>query len=295
VGAGAGHGAITRFLEGIGVPRSNAYRWEQEVRWLLEFGPSDLRRLSEERDKLYAQLQQACAGGEGAGAMSREQERRFMVTMAVLGNSDTEIATLLAAVGGRRLSHETVAATIREAAALARAAFARYFCGVGTVAAVDEMFLGKPPLLLAVEPTSLLISSLRLAPGRSGEDWKPVFLDMGELLRALADGGKGIAKAAAEAGVSLQADLFHLLGPGWSWLTSYQRTCERKARAEQEAEGAYQKALAMARRTKPGCRRASAVTRPARHTTTRWGSGVGSATCSRRCEAPSTTSRLKGS
>ena len=238
-----GHGAITRFLERLGVPRSSGYRWEKDLRWLMEFAPSDLRRLRAEREELYAQLQELCACGQRFGPMSREQERRFMVTMAVLGNSDEEIATLLGAVGGRRLSHETIAATIREAGALARAAFARYFCGVGTVAAVDEIFLGKEPLLLAVEPLSLLISGLRLAPGRSGEDWKPVFLEMGELLRALADGGKGIAKAASEAGVSLQADLFHLLRPGWNWLASYEKTCARKARAEQEAEGAYQEAL----------------------------------------------------
>ena len=245
-----GHGGITRFLERIGVARSSAYRWEQGARSLLEFGASDLRRLRAERDKLYAELQRLCACGQGFGPMSREQERRFIVTMAVLGNSDTEIATLLAAVGGRWLSHETIAATIREAGALARAAFARHFSGVGTVAAVDEIFLGKAPLLLAVEPLSLLISGLRLAPGRSGEDWKPVFLEMGELLRALADGGKGIAKAASEAGVSLQADLFHLLRPGWNWLTSYEKTCARKARAEQEAEAAYQKALGDAKKNK---------------------------------------------
>jgi len=245
-----GHGGITRFLERIGVARSSAYRWEQGVRRLLEFGASDLRRLRAERDKLYAELEGLCAGGQRFGPMSREQERRFILTMAVLGNSDTEIATLLAAVGGRWLSHETIAATIREAGALARAAFARHFSGVGTVAAVDEIFLGQAPLLLAVEPLSLLISGLRLAPGRSGEDWKPVFLEMGELLRALADGGKGIAKAASEAGVSLQADLFHLLRPGWNWLASYEKTCARKARAEQEAEGAYQKALGDAKKNK---------------------------------------------
>ena len=43
-------------LEQIGVPRSNAYRWELEMRWLLEFGPSELRRLEHERDRLSAEL-----------------------------------------------------------------------------------------------------------------------------------------------------------------------------------------------------------------------------------------------
>ena len=130
-----GYGEVTRYLARMGVARSSAYRWELRLRWLVEFGPTELRQLRRERDALYAQLHELLEGAGRVEGMSGAQERRFILHMAVLGNSDAEIAALLATVGGRRLSHETIRATINEAAALARVAFGRHFCGVGTIAA----------------------------------------------------------------------------------------------------------------------------------------------------------------
>lgn len=235
-----GHGEVTRYLESVGVPRSTAYRWELDLRWLMKFGPTDLRQLRRERDKLYAKLQRLLEANHCVEVLRREQERAFIVTMAVLGNSDAEIAALLETVGGRSLSHETIRATINEAAALARVAFARFFSGVGTIAAVDEIFLGKEPLLLAVGPVSLLISALRLSGGRTGEDWKPVFVEMSELVRGLADGGKGIAKAAGEAGIPIGADMWHLLRKPRAVVEGFWKTCESKMEAELEAERKYE-------------------------------------------------------
>lgn len=235
-----GYGEVTGYLASLGVARSSAYRWEQEMRWLVEFGPRQLRQLANERDALYAQLHRVLERGRCTEGMSRAQERRFILFMAVLGNSDAEIATLLEAVGGRRLSHETIRGIINEAAALARAAFARYFRGVGTVAAVDEIFLGKKPLLLAVEPTSLLISALRLTEARSAEDWKPVFEDLGDLEGCLADGGRGIGKAAAEAGVPLQRDMWHVVQPARGVVGRVWGRCEKLFEAEMAARQAYE-------------------------------------------------------
>ena len=40
-----GHGAVTPYLRRVGVARSTADRWDQELRWLLESGGAELRRL----------------------------------------------------------------------------------------------------------------------------------------------------------------------------------------------------------------------------------------------------------
>ena len=235
-----GYGEVTRYLARMGVARSSAYRWELRLRWLVEFGPTELRQLRRERDALYVQLRELLEGAGRVEGMSRAEERRFILHMAVLGNSDAEIAALLATVGGRRLSHETIRATINEAAALARVAFGRHFCGVGTVAAVDEIFLGNRPLLLAVEPTSLLISGLRLGEGRSAEDWRPVFESFADLRSCLADGGRGIGKAAGGAGVDLHRDMWHLLRPARAAVGPLWRRCEKAFEAEMEARQAYE-------------------------------------------------------
>ena len=235
-----GYGEVTRYLEAMGVPRSSAYRWELRLRWLLEFGPTELHELRKERDALYAQLRSLLDTQARVERMSREQERAFMLHMAVLGNSDAEIAAVLETVTGRRISHETVRKTINEAAALARVAFGRYFCDAGTVAAVDEIFLGKQPLLLAVEPVSLLILALRLADRRAAEDWKPVFEALGDLRQCLADGARGIGRAAADAGVPLQRDMFHFLRKPRAIVARLWARCEKLLDAELEAQEAYE-------------------------------------------------------
>jgi hypothetical protein len=232
-----GHGAVTPYLRRVGVPRSTAYRWDQEFRWLLEFGGAELRRLRSECERLSV----AAAGRANEVAtrttMSRERERALILEAAVSGTSDEDIVRLLARGLGRSLSHETVNAVIAEAGRRARAVFERYFAGAGRVGAADEIFLGRSPLLLVVEPLSLLISGLRLAEHCGAEDWGPVFARMEDLERCACDGGRGVNRAARDAGLDLQADLFHGLRDAEAWLGRFERTCEKRLAAEREALG----------------------------------------------------------
>lgn len=232
-----GHGWVTTYLRQVGVPRSTAYRWDQELRWLLEFGGAELRRLRAECERLSAVVAGRDTEAAAGTAMSREQERAFMVEAAVLGTSDGEIARLLSRATGRSLSHETVNAVIAEAGRRAREVFAQYFAGVGRVGAADEMFLGRAPVLLVVEPGSLLISGLRLAEGRGAVDWQPVFATMEALERCACDGGRGVNRAAKDAGLDVQGDLFHGLRDAEAWLGRFERTCEKRLAAVQEALG----------------------------------------------------------
>jgi len=237
-----GHGQVSRYLEQMGVPRSTAYRWEADLRCLIDFGPSQLRELRREHQKLRAELARLRQEPSGGRRMSGAQERAFILEAAVLGNSDQEVGAMLRAAGGRSLSHQTIYSIIEEAAAVARVVYARYFAGVGAVGAADEIFLGHSPLLLMVEPLSLLIGGLRLAARRTAKDWEPLFAQMADLEGCAADGGRAIGKAAGDAHVPVHADMFHLLRSARAWLASLQRSYEAKMRALAEAQQAFERA-----------------------------------------------------
>lgn len=212
-----GHGCVRPFLRSRGVAPASGYRWKKELDWLMEHGQRELRQLRGQLDKLSARLAERGAA-QAVPAMSAKAERRLILEAAVTGNSDGTIAALVAAGGGRHLSHETVNAEVAKTAAVARAAFERFFAGHGRVGAADEIFLGRGPALLLVEPRSLLISGARLAGGRTAEDWSPVVAAMQALELCASDAGAGVTKALDEGGVRRVADLFHLLGKAEAWL-----------------------------------------------------------------------------
>ena len=146
------------------MPRANAYRWEEQLRWWHESGQEELAALRRERAELLAEVACLRVGKSCVGvALSREAEWSLVVEAAVLGTSDEEIAALVRRAGGRSLTHQTIAEMLAAAAAVGRVAYERHFAGVGRVGAADEIFLGSDPLLLVVGPLSLLISGLRRA------------------------------------------------------------------------------------------------------------------------------------
>lgn len=229
-----GHGRITEALDFRGVARSSAYRWEREMRLLLEGGRAELGRLRRELARVQAALAERPAA-PAAAARDAQGERAVMVEAAVLGNSDGAIADLVFRAGGRRLSHETVRAEVAARAAVARVAFERYFEGVGTVGAADEIFLGHSLGLFVAEPTSLLISGARRASSRTAEDWKPVLEKLAALELGVSDAGAGVTAAIEARGVARGADLFHLEGKPRAWLTRREKAAEARWAAVEKA------------------------------------------------------------
>jgi len=236
-----GYGCVTAYLLSVGVPRPTAYRWEQRQRRLLEFGWEGVYQLKRELERMLVLASLQCVAG-GVHKLTRERERALILEAAVVGNSDTEVAQLLVCAGGRKLSHETVRATIEKAGEQARKVFERYFAGVGTVGAADEIFLGRSPLLLVVEPLSLLISALELSQTRTASDWKPVFGGMEHLLNLISDGASGLLGAGKEAGAQMQRDMFHGLRKATAYLGRLEHTCEKRLAAEHEALAKLEKA-----------------------------------------------------
>ena len=237
-----GHGCVSPYLRRAGVPRSTAYRWDQELHWLVEFGAPELRRLRAECARLTAEVARRGEEGTAEAAASRARQRALILEAAVLGTSDGEIVRLVSRAMGRSVSHGTVNAVIAEASRRAPEVFARHFAGVGCVGAADEIFLGRKPLLLMVEPGSLLVSGLRLTEGRTAAEWEPVFATMEDLERCACDGGRAVNCAAQEAGLDVQGDLFHGLRDAQAWLSRFERTCEKRLIAEDNARAALKAA-----------------------------------------------------
>ncbi|MFC1806183.1 hypothetical protein ACFL09_04295 [Planctomycetota bacterium] len=125
---------------------------------------------------------------------------------------------------------------------MARVVYELYFAGVGTVAAADEIYLGRSPLLLMVGPLSLLISGLRLAEKCTAEAWEPLLAHRGDLEGCGADGGRALGKAAADADVPLHADMVHLLRPARAALARLERTYGPKRDAVAKAAQAVETA-----------------------------------------------------
>jgi len=237
-----GHGWVTTYLRQVGVPRSTGYRWEGELRWLVESGAEELRRLRAECAGLRAEVSRRGEAAAVEAARSRVRELGVILEAAVLGTSDGEIVRLVWQATGRSLSHATVNAVIAEASRRAPEVFARYFAGVGCVGAADEIFLGRSPLLLVVEPRSLLLSGLRLAERCTAEDWKAVFATMADLHQCVCDGGSAVNAAAGAAGLGVAGDLFHGEREAVAWLGRFLAGCEKRLQAEANARAALEAA-----------------------------------------------------
>jgi hypothetical protein len=117
-------------------------------------------------------------------------------------------------------------------------------------AAADELFAGRKPILMAVEPDSLCWVTGRLAPRRDGATWAAEFRHFPALVQLTRDAGSGLESGLQQVNaerhaqgrppVADQGDHFHLLREGTRALRRWQG---QAARALERAEAA-QKELA---------------------------------------------------
>ena len=230
-----GYGPLCGYLRREGVPRSTAYGWKKPFQWLVLCGGMAMARLEREVRELRAHNQALRLASEREQADDRDGVRRFILEAAVRVNSESDIAWLVQVAFGKGLSHQTVHRQIKAAGAQARVAFEHHFEGQGKQGAADEIFLGQRPLLLVVHPRSLGITGLRLAEGRTAQDWEPVLAGMGELEYLTSDEARGLGKGAQEAGKRRGSDMFHLLRGGGAELARQERACYAKMEQEYEA------------------------------------------------------------
>jgi hypothetical protein len=213
-------------------------------------GPSR-QRLLEEIPRLRQENLQLWDELDAAVPFPAQARREFAVTAAAMGLSLDQIVALLAIVlsavatpPGRSTVHRWVqAAALVATRALKRLDDASR--GLVLVACLDEIFLNRRPVLVGVEPVSMVWFLGTLAKDCTGTTWAGRLGDWTELRAVLADAGTGLQAGIAqvrqqrhEAGqpeLENGLDVFHTIKEGTAVLASQFRRLETLwERAESE-------------------------------------------------------------
>jgi len=195
-------GAVTRRAHQSGSSRTTVYMHAQRVVQAVasaQAGGSSYDALGHENERLKAEnaaLRQAWAEAE---ALSEAKQRAFAGSGWAMGLSLSQIVTLLAIVlpWGAVPSRAMIGRWVQAAAAqagrllvvldLACQARVRVLC-------LDEIFLHRAPVLMAIEPHSMAWMAGQRGPDRSGERWREVLAHWPYLEHIIADGGQGLAR-----------------------------------------------------------------------------------------------------
>jgi hypothetical protein len=200
----------------LGISRSSAYaaaqgleevlngRLQASLRGQLQELRAQVLRLKEE-NVFQAQYIEFLEGGP-----SDEALESFVLESAVAPVSLRTIPVLLKRAFGVDRSHAWVKEIIDRCAVRARAVFQKVAPQrLSREAAVDEIFLGRTPLLTAVDLDSLALLAGRKAEHRDAATWKDLLQDMPQLQLAISDKARGIKAALQELKIPSADDVFH--------------------------------------------------------------------------------------
>jgi hypothetical protein len=162
-------------------------------------GGSGYEALWQENERLKAENEALWQAWSEAEDLSEAQQRNCAGSGCAMGFSLSQIVTLLAIVLplGAVPSRAMVGRWVQEAAAqagrllmvldLACQARVRVLC-------LDEIFLHRAPVLMAIEPHSMAWMAGQRGPDRSGERWGEVLTRWPCLEHVIADGGQGLER-----------------------------------------------------------------------------------------------------
>jgi hypothetical protein len=213
-------GGVTRRSEETGVSRTTIDKHAQRVGPAVgteAAGGMRSETLGAENHRLCAEneaLWEAWAEAEG---VPEATQRAFAATGSAMGLRLGQIVTLLAMVLSARSapSRATVGRWVAEASRQAGRLLQvldRLCQRWVLVRCLDEMFLHRVPILMAVEPPSMTWVTGQRGPDRSGESWCEVLRSWPGVARVVADAGTGLARgvklanAARTAGGETQED-----------------------------------------------------------------------------------------
>jgi hypothetical protein len=194
-------GAICRQVQQAGCSRQIAYRHAQQVQQAVavayEGRPTsadllqEVQQLREENRQLWQALEESID-------FPKAKQQRFVVTAAALGLSDRQIVTLLAVLQGacapsRATVGRWVLTWARQAGRLLQTLDGLCHTLVATLC-LDEIFCRRQPVLVGVEPHSLVCVLARRAADRSGLTWASVLRPWRQLRQVVCDAGSGLRK-----------------------------------------------------------------------------------------------------
>ena len=195
-------GAVTRRAQQSGYSRTAVYTHAQRVVQAVaseQAGGISYDALWQENERLKAENEALWQAWSEAEALSEAKQRNLAGSGCAMGLSLSQIVTLLAIVlpRGAMPSRAMVGRWVQAAAAqagrllvvldLACQARVRVLC-------LDEIFLHREPVLMAIEPNSMAWMAGQRGPDRSGESWCEVMTHWPCLEHVIADGGQGLER-----------------------------------------------------------------------------------------------------
>src|SRR5215510_1365463 len=195
-------GAVTRRAHQSGYSRTAVYMHAQRVVQAVaseQAGGISYDALWQENERLKAEnaaLWQAWAETE---ELSEAKQRAFAGSGCAMGLSLSQLVTLFAIVLplGAVPSRAMVGRWVQEAAAQARRLLVVLDLACQTrvrVLCLDEIFLHREPVLMAIEPHSMAWMAGQRGPDRRGESWCEVITNWPCLEHVIADGGQGLER-----------------------------------------------------------------------------------------------------
>lgn len=245
------HGDVTHHAQQRGVSRQRLYREADSVLRDLRPRPSEhLDELRRQLGSLRSSLQTLQARRPFTAVLDADKQAEFAATAQAEGVSLPTARRLLAVLLGEeapsvaKLGRFTHQAGLRAGPLLE--VFDEYARPRICQAAADEIFFGRKPVLVVVEPESLCWLSGRLSDRRDGEQWAKEFRQLPALEHLIRDGAKGIRNGLARVNeerqeqerptVTDQLDHFHTLREGRRALRKTQCQAERAWTAAEEAD-----------------------------------------------------------
>ena len=195
-------GAVTRRAQQSGYSRTTVYTHAQRVVHAVaseQASGISYDALWHENERLKAENDALWQAWSDAEELSEAKQRDVAGTGCAMGLSLSQIVTLLAIVLPRSAvpSRAMIGRWVQEAAAqagrllvvldLACQARVRVLC-------LDEIFLHREPVLMAIEPHSMAWMAGQRGPDRRGESWCDVITNWPCLEHIIADGGQGLER-----------------------------------------------------------------------------------------------------
>jgi hypothetical protein len=268
------HGAVTRLARDQALSRQSLYRQAHTVARTLDGAAqrAELEDLRRQRDQARQDLHDLQQRQRRLVDMTPDQLARFAATAQAEGVSLPVARCLLAVFLEQRAPSVArlgrYARQAGERASRLLAVLDEHSRPLVRQAAADEIFVGRKPVLMVVEPESLCWQAGQLSERRDGATWAAEFARLPSLEQVTRDGGTGLEKGLRQVNttrqhaglpaVADQADHFHLLREGTRALRRLQGQTRR---ALEEAEKAD---AVLARINRQGTKRTGAATAAAR-------------------------------
>jgi len=152
-----------------------------------------------EYERLQAENQDLWQAWAEAEELSEAKQREVAASGSAMGLSLTQVVTVLAIVlpWGVVPSRATVGRWVQQAAVQAGRILAVLdrACPARVLAmCLDEIFLHREPIVMGIEPDSLVWVAGQRGPDRSGESWRQVMEHWPCLEHVIADGGTGLER-----------------------------------------------------------------------------------------------------